>query len=146
MSPMSWKSGSQDMPRVLPVVRNARWIRAELCSRLPCVSTTPRGAEVEPEVYWRNATVSAPTDGCAHSPASDSGTRSVASSRSTSITAPSGSSGSSRSRTAAVVSATVAPQSATMSTSRSTERGRRLGGYTGTATARAYRQPTKETT
>ena len=36
---------------------------AELCNRLPCVSMTPLGIPVEPEVYCRNAIVSLLTEG-----------------------------------------------------------------------------------
>src|SRR5262245_24423196 len=58
IKPMSWKSGSQKTPRLSRVEPKQWWMRAELWRRLPCVITTPFGADVEPEVYWRKASVS----------------------------------------------------------------------------------------
>ena len=60
-------------PRGLPANEpKAVWIRAELSSRLPCVIITPLGAAVEPEVYWRKASVPAVAPGSIHRPANSS--------------------------------------------------------------------------
>src|SRR5271156_4525238 len=63
---MSWNSGSQKTPRPSGPEPNADWIRAELSSRLPCVIITPLGVAVEPEVYWRKASVPAVAPGSTH--------------------------------------------------------------------------------
>ena len=61
MRPMSWKWGSQltwtvdpNAPRLLAFFKTSRF-----CIRLSCVTTTPFGIPVDPEVYWRKATASA---------------------------------------------------------------------------------------
>ncbi|EOD68522.1 hypothetical protein H480_10860, partial [Amycolatopsis vancoresmycina DSM 44592] len=59
ISPMSWYGGSQITPRLSAVCPNRSRMKAELCSRLACVITTPLGCPVEPEVYCRNAIRSA---------------------------------------------------------------------------------------
>ncbi len=41
-----------------PSARRRRRIISSLCSRLPWLTITPFGAPVEPEVYWRKASVS----------------------------------------------------------------------------------------
>ena len=51
MSPMSWKGGSQKTPLSPARCSEMRWMTEELCSRFACVSMTPRGSPVEPEVY-----------------------------------------------------------------------------------------------
>ena len=63
-------------PRLSRVSPKRRQIHSELCSRLAWVRTTPRGSVVEPDVYWRNATLSAVRSGSHHCSASPSGSRS----------------------------------------------------------------------
>ena len=53
---MSWYGGSQITPALSGVWPKHSAMVAELCSRFACVSITPRGVRVEPEVYWRTAT------------------------------------------------------------------------------------------
>jgi hypothetical protein len=60
INPVSWKSGSQNTPRTSESAPQAACIRAEFSIKLPWVTMTPLGAAVEPEVYWRNASVSRP--------------------------------------------------------------------------------------
>src|SRR5260370_9853039 len=62
MSPMSWYGGSQITPTESRFRLNFRWITCELCKMFACVSVTPRGAAVDPEVYWRIATLSEVSD------------------------------------------------------------------------------------
>ena len=51
ISPMSWNGGNQNTPLSPGRCADTRWITAELCNRLACVSMTPRGSPVEPDVY-----------------------------------------------------------------------------------------------
>src|SRR6202035_5869715 len=48
---MSWYCGSQE------TATGCGWLttRSQLCKRLSCVTMTPFGLLVEPEVYWMNA-------------------------------------------------------------------------------------------
>jgi len=55
ISPMSWYSGSQLTNTSRGVASIACAIARMLASRLACVSTTPLGLPVLPEVYWMNA-------------------------------------------------------------------------------------------
>ncbi len=55
MSPMSWKSGSQETKTGLSLCPMARAMSSRLCRRLAWLSITPFGLPVEPEVYWRKA-------------------------------------------------------------------------------------------
>ncbi len=57
-------------------------MHAELCSRLPCDTITPRGVAVDPDVYCKNAGVSGRAPGSRHSWADAASTVSVASQRS----------------------------------------------------------------
>src|SRR5215213_6290296 len=101
---------------------------------------TPLGAPVEPEVYWRNAIVSLVTADSIHSFSALLSRLSVVSHRSGSRYGFFAKSGTTRERMGAVVIATVAPASATIVCSLSSDRLGR-GGYAGTATAPAYKQP-----
>ncbi|CAM4451498.1 hypothetical protein COEX109129_27460 [Corallococcus exiguus] len=51
MRPMSWYGGSQMTPTLSARAPNAPWMSDRLCSRLPCVSITPFGVPVLPDVY-----------------------------------------------------------------------------------------------
>src|SRR5438067_841455 len=53
--PMSWYAGSHERPRLDASFLSAAWIMARLASRLACVTFTPLGRAVEPEVYCRKA-------------------------------------------------------------------------------------------
>src|SRR5918998_6803653 len=117
---------------------------ARLCSRLPWVSITPFGAAVEPEVYCRKASVWAPTGGRRHLPAG-SLPSSVTNQRSDFISGADADRRSSLDKMWVVVSAAVAFESATIARSRDMDRLSR-GGYAGTATTPAYRQPRKAAT
>ena len=62
MSPMSWYSGSQLTPwSSSPTSRPSCIIAQELAMRFWCVTTTPLGSEVLPEVNCRKATSSSLT-------------------------------------------------------------------------------------
>src|SRR4051794_31037626 len=75
---MSWNNGSQETPRLSrPDPKHAR-IVAELSRRLPWVIITPRGAAVEPDVYWRKARSSRPARGSDQRSDSPRATASVA--------------------------------------------------------------------
>ena len=56
---MSWYSGAQDMKRSPAPMSMRCWMAASLAMRLPWLTITPLGAEVEPEVYCRKAMSSA---------------------------------------------------------------------------------------
>ena len=53
---MSWYWGSQETHTVFSVAFSSETMRARLWVRDACVMTTPLGSDVEPDVYWRNAT------------------------------------------------------------------------------------------
>ena len=55
ISPWSWKNGAQPTTVESASWPKARWIIRSLARRLPCVTMTPLGSAVEPDVYWRNA-------------------------------------------------------------------------------------------
>jgi hypothetical protein len=67
---MSWKSGSQLTMTDSSSSWNVCWIIRWLCARLPRLIVTPLGADVEPDVYCRNAIASASRFGCTHAAAS----------------------------------------------------------------------------
>ena len=144
ISPMSWKGGSQKTPPSPTRCAEMRWMTAELCSRFACVSITPRGSPVDPDVYWSIARSDA--DGAnvlARSPSPCSDETSI---QRTSLGAlPSASQLSSRAASDACTSATRACESAMMPWTRGSAR-RGLGGYAGTATTPAYRQPKNDAT
>ena len=53
---MSWYCGSHDTQTVCSSDDNAAVMSSKLCAKFDRVTTTPFGADVEPDVYWRNAT------------------------------------------------------------------------------------------
>src|SRR2546423_14150598 len=121
---------------------------AELLIRFWWVRTTPRGAEVEPEVYWSTAIVSASTrarsqarDGSAGTSPDD--TRGSRESAGAAVNRE----GSSLPM-AAVVSTAEGAASLAIATRPGSERSIRCGsgGHAGTAIAPAYKQPKKEAT
>ncbi len=62
ISPMSWYSGSHDTALSSgPPRRPSRMIALQLAARLPCVTITPLGNAVLPEVNCRKATSSSRT-------------------------------------------------------------------------------------
>ncbi len=121
---------------------------AELCRRFAWLTTTPFGADVEPEVYWRKATESPSTAGARHSAERWPGRSSVESHRSAESSGATSKSTPAIDPISAVVSTTVACASATMAWRRGTVRARRMGsgGYAGTAIAPASKQPKKAST
>ena len=145
MSPMSWYIGSQLTPTESSVAPKARWMMAELWSRLPWVSSTPLGTAVEPEVYWMKASVPGVTSGGRHACSQPGSSASVATQRSEASSGAWLVSPSTRSRMELVVSTRVAWASSAMARSRGSVRCRRVGsgGYTGTATTPAYNAPKK---
>ena len=56
MRPMSWYCGSHATSRVVGCPPMEEQIMPRLCDSVPCFSTTPFGADVDPDVYCRNAT------------------------------------------------------------------------------------------
>jgi hypothetical protein len=62
MSPMSWYRGSQLTPESAPLsaCSPSRMMAQAFARRLPCVTSTPLGVAVLPEVNCRNAMSSAP--------------------------------------------------------------------------------------
>ena len=75
---MSWKCGNQPAPVSVESIARALAIAASLWSRFACVTTTPFGSLLEPEVYCRNATVSPRRSGIRQLSGSASGSPSVA--------------------------------------------------------------------
>ena len=115
---------------------NACRIVSRLCSRLACDTITPFGEPVEPDVYCRKAR-SCPTSGRGeHVPVIPAATLTTGSGR------PRIAKDGRDAPTLAVVSTQIASASSMMRSMRSAPRFRR-GGYAGTATTPAYRQPTK---
>ncbi len=145
MSPMSWYGGSQMTPTLSSRTSKAWEMSPRLCSRLPCVSRTPFGSPVEPDVYWRNASVSSAASGRRQPDSTPSGSASVATQRSAASSGACSKSASLMSWMKAVVSTTLARESRMMARSRGSVRSSRAGsgGYAGTATSPAYRQPKK---
>src|SRR6266511_2955320 len=119
-----------------------------LWSRLRWVRTTPRGCAVEPEVYCRNATESSPTPGSVQAAASGPEPSSVASQGREASSGASAANASAAPTNADVVSTSRGRASPATARSRATSGAQRagLGGYTGTATAPAYREPKKAAT
>ena len=110
---MSWKSGSHDTPLSKDESLPRPWTMkaSEFAARLPCVTMTPFGRDVLPEVNWRNArssgsiaTSSVPGDGAASS-------STVMTVRSSGARA---STGSTKGRVAVVVSSIDAPDALAM--------------------------------
>ena len=116
---------------------NAWRIVSRLCSRFACVTITPLGAPVEPDVYCRKAR-SPPVRGAGERVSS---TGICADTCTTGSTPPRPANDGRVAPTAAVVSTQAASASAVMRSMRSAPRLRR-GGYAGTATTPAYRHPT----
>lgn len=114
---------------------------SSLWSRFPWVTTTPFGVPVEPDVYWRKATVSGDTSGRRHGPGSVA--VSLTSQRSSPSSGAAGRSAWASSRMNPVVSSVRAPQSDAIARNLGRLCSRRVGsgGYAGTATTPAYRQP-----
>ena len=117
ISPMSWWTGSQLTNTSAAVISMPSIIWCTLVRRSPWVITTPLGAPVLPEVYWRNAVRPARPAGSAGSSSSSSSSGSSGSSSSSSSSRPAITRGvsssprrcaASRSRSAASASAGVA--------------------------------------
>ncbi|GMU11507.1 hypothetical protein ASNO1_77610 [Corallococcus caeni] len=140
---MSWYGGSQMTPTLSARAWNAPWISDRLCSRFPCVSITPLGVPVLPDVYWRKASVSAVTAGARHAEASSGDRASVASHFTSRSSGACSNRNSAIDSTNDVVNTTVARASWMMARSRGSVRSSRegSGGYAGTATAPADRHP-----
>src|SRR5260370_38310495 len=75
---MSWNVGSHETITLVSSWFHARSNMEQLWSRLPCVTSTPLGTDVDPDVYWTTPSVSASMDGSRHSSARPSDTSSVA--------------------------------------------------------------------
>src|SRR5574342_888080 len=124
-NPMSWYGGSQLTPTSCAEGSNPQWINSELCQRFACVSRTPLGSAVEPEVYWMMAGESASRRGGVHAVGGRWPTSSVASQ---SRPASSGtSSACAAEEMAESLSATCAQQSAANARSRGSVRASRDG-------------------
>ena len=69
ISPMSWYSGSHDTATsCAPSAHSpSRTMAAQFAARLPCVTITPLGSAVLPDVNWRKATSSSRTSAAAGS-------------------------------------------------------------------------------
>ncbi|CAM3253095.1 hypothetical protein COSO111634_08375 [Corallococcus soli] len=143
MSPMSWYGGSQMMATLSVRASNACWMSPRLWTRLPCVSITPLGVPVEPDVYWRNASESDFSAGAFHPAAASFGTVSVATHFSPRSSGACSNRYSTIDSTNDVVNTTVARASWMMARSRGSVRSSRMGsgGYAGTAAAPAARHP-----
>src|SRR5437868_817689 len=130
-------------PRLAVVWAKCSWIKAELCNRLAWVSITPLGAAVEPEVYWSSARVEGVRAGRHHAPASSSVSASVGSQPSAEKAGSWDAKAWARPLISAVVSTTAGCALLTIARRRGRVRWRRAGsgGYAGTATMAAYRQP-----
>src|SRR4051794_16225708 len=135
---MSWYGGSHTTTRLSSECPKKRWISPRLCSRLACVSITPRGLAVEPEVYWRKASAAPPRGPGVHASAIASATSAVASQRTASSEGVRRAISPDASSSSGVVSASAGRASARIASSRSSERFCR-GGYTGTAAPPAGR-------
>ncbi|CAM3855991.1 hypothetical protein COSO111634_27180 [Corallococcus soli] len=149
MRPMSWYGGSQMTPTLSRRTWNAPEMSPRLCSRFACVSITPLGVPVLPDVYWRNASDSAPTScGVRQSRSPPSASASVAIQCSARKSGACSKTKSDSSRMPDVVRTTDACASWMMARSRGRVRSSRIGsgGYAGTATAPAYRHPKKPAT
>src|SRR5687768_12981891 len=60
---MSWYRGNQPTTTECLSCWKASLISRSLCIRFPWLTMTPLGVAVEPEVYWRNASVRSLIDG-----------------------------------------------------------------------------------
>ena len=69
INPMSWYSGNQEtqVSRAPSAFSPSMTIAAVFAARFPCVTITPLGSAVLPEVNWRNATSSSRTTAAAGS-------------------------------------------------------------------------------
>ncbi len=114
MSPMSWYGGSQITERSSGVNPVSVSMTCELWIRFPWETITPLGFPVEPDVYWRKATVSHPISGSVHRSAAASSTLPVATQRMGPSSGISAASLSASAATSGVVRTRVGPQSAMM--------------------------------
>src|SRR5512132_1136180 len=105
--PMSWYRGNQLTMRLDAPNSQTRCIILRLWKRFPYVTITPLGVPVDPEVYWRKASVSPVTAGPCQPASAPSGIASVASQRKDLNSAVSLNERSTAERTAVVVMATV---------------------------------------
>jgi hypothetical protein len=129
---MSWNIGSQlattDSGPCSNRSRMSRW----LWRTLACVTITPFGESVDPDVYWRRARVSPPTSGNTHAGSGPARTSSV-------VTISSAAASPSRRPTvsarAAVVRMTAGRASATIASRRARERRPPTGAGTAVAPA-----------
>src|SRR6516225_2066164 len=142
IKPMSWYGGSQKTELHSAVHSKALRISSRLCSKLPWLSITPLGIDVEPEVYCKKARLSLEIAGGVQSASKLSGTFSVFSQQRSRNSGAWVKRCSRLSRTAEEASATLTFASPTMPCKRGMGR-LGLGGNAGMAVTPAYRQPKK---
>ncbi|MDC0685105.1 hypothetical protein POL72_45750 [Sorangium sp. wiwo2] len=139
MSPMSWKSGSHPTPdEPASCSKPARMARS-LAITFAWLTITPLGCPVEPDVYWRNASVSPEMSGARHAEAAPGSSASVAIQRSSESSGACARRASESEAISPVVSTNLAPASRAIARRRGRVRSScaGFGGYVGTATTPA---------
>src|SRR4051794_32468458 len=128
---MSWYSGSQNTDVLSAPRRKPALISRALWNRLPCVTMTPLGVLVDPDVYCKNASRSGVTPGSQYGPTEATSGGSVGSQRRACSSGASANEWARDARTASLQRTTLARESEMTARRRSRLRFR-WGGYAGT--------------